>query len=131
MVSTLIPLSDADLREMRGVKKIVAWYGRWPSFHDSYLLDAHFSAWERSYVRVLLFRSFDEGTQGCAIVTVHFGRLIANELMGCQGQLLGVTFYKFDDSYRVVIEGDLTVSATIDTDELSFDLCVWPPHGPQ
>jgi hypothetical protein len=64
-------------------------------------------------------------------VTVNFGRLIANELMGCEGQLLGVTFYKFDDSYRVVVEGDLTVSATIDTDELSFDLCVWPARAHQ
>ena len=128
MMEDLIPLDSQSLRTIRGATSIFDWYGAWPTFHDSYLLDVRFSTWQSSYIRLHVYKAFDNSLGSEAVVTMFLGRLLSNELVGAADQLLGVTIYKRDDIYRIVIEGSFSVSGVIETDSIWFAFTRWPPE---
>ena len=112
-----------------GALQIFDWYGGWPSFHDSYMLELHFSVVDQSFIKLHVYRSFDSSQQSEAIVTIFIGRALSIELSGFQDQLLGLTFYRSAEAIRIMIEGALSLNSTIETDTISFALCIWPPEN--
>ena len=127
-MQNFMPLEGQQLRMIRGAAAIWDWYGSWPTFHDSYLLDVCFSTWQPSFIRLHVYKTFDQATGNDAVVTLFLGRLSSNELIGVADQLLGITIYKHNDIYRIVIEGALTVSGVIETDAIWFSFTRWPPE---
>ncbi len=125
----LTPATEKDLLDKEGATRIIEWFGRWPTFHDSYLLDLHLSIWERSFVRVHVYRAFDGAPNSEAIVTIFLGRLLRSEVRGLTDQLLCITIYRSSGNFVVEIEGAYELSGTIEAVDISFDLCPWPPEG--
>lgn len=125
-------LTDEQLRNIPGSDKIFGWYGHWPTLHDSYLLDVHFSTWDRSYVRLHVYRSFDRSEGSEAILTIFLNQIMSNELTGIGDQLLGVTFFRSSAGlFKVLIEGAIHVSSLIEANEIAFDLRTWPLESSQ
>lgn len=127
-MSELHFLTDAEIREMSGAREVIEWYEGWPTFHDSYLVEAHFSMLDWSFVKVHVFKAFDNQPRSEAIVSLRFGKLITCELTGFADQLLDLTISRSGAIYRIEIKGAVQLNALIETDFLSFDVCVWPPE---
>jgi hypothetical protein len=125
----LVPIDTRELRAIRGTNPIFDWYGAWPTFHDSYLLDVHFSIWQSSYIRLHVYKSFDRSSDSEGVVTMYLGRLFSKEIVWAPEQLLGVTIYQRDEIYRVVIEGSLSAGGVIETDSIWFAFARWPPEA--
>jgi len=127
-MSELTPATEKDLRDKEGAPRVIEWFGRWPTFHDSYLLDLHFSIWERSFIRLHVYRTFHGTSNSEAIVTIFFGGLLRSEVRGLTDQLLGITIYRSSENFVVEIEGAYELTGTIGAADISFDLCPWPPE---
>lgn len=120
---------ELALQNEQGATEIINWFGGWPTFHDSYLLDLHLSTWERSSLKLHVYKYVKEDPTNEAIITLSLGTILHNEMTGLSDQLLGLNIYKTNDRFRIVIEGALGLSAVIETNTISFDICLWPPES--
>jgi hypothetical protein len=123
-----MPLTESDIRNLSGADEVIRWYGRWPTFHDSYLLEVHFSMLDWSFLKIHLFKAFDGSAGSEAIVTLRLGKLLTSELTGFADQLLDITIFRAGAVFRIDITGALQLNGFIETDFLSFGLCLWPPE---
>ena len=57
---------------LRGADKVIAWFGRWPSFHDAELLELHLHGVGLSSMKIRAFNMTNRvDAQGCFVSEKH------------------------------------------------------------
>ena len=126
-----LPYGIEAITSIPGATQVMDWFGRWPTFHDAYLIDLVLSTWQPCLLRVLLSkdpgRPFIKENEG--MVTFCIEQPIHYEIEGTRpgGALLGLTIYHHASGCEISVEGDV-VNGVIVTRAISrVALSIWPP----
>jgi hypothetical protein len=114
-----------------GAEAVVAWFGRWPSFHDAEVVEAHFVRHGISQLRLHFWNTRDEVDERGyyildkhAIVTFLFEGIEDMEIYGFNEQnvIFSLTVETEGDSFLLTLDHCYGLAGVIESQKLSVRL---------